>query len=125
MVPQVSKALYQKLALLSIKFPELIPEELTNVHSLVRKFVSWKNPKCAVGRKISSFQQELGTIDSRSGNFIYSKGCGGEGVLQTILESFSAKNQSETGATVFKTQELSIDKEIMKILDKGAIKNME
>ena len=50
---------------------------------------------------------------------------GGEGVLQTILESFSAKNQSETGATVFKTQELSIDKEIMKILDKGAIKNME
>ena len=53
------------------------------------------------------------------------KGVGGEGVLQTILESFSAKNQSETGATVFKTQELSIDKEIMKILDKGAIKNME
>ena len=46
-------------------------------------------------------------------------------MLQTILESFSTKNQSETGATVFKTQELSIDKEIMKTLDKGAIKNME
>ena len=39
-----------------------------------KNFVHRKNPKLVIGRKISSFQQELEKIDPRSGSFICSKG---------------------------------------------------
>ena len=89
-VSQVDKVLDQKLALLPRKVPELILEEsLTNVY---KKSVYRKNPKPAIGKKTSSFQQELGKIDPRSGNFICSKG-----IRDTILENSSAKDYSKTG----------------------------
>ena len=90
---QASKILDKALAPLSRKFPELISEEsLTNVHPFSKKSVFRKNPKLAVGRKISSFQQEPGKIDPRSGHFICSKR-----VRDTILEGSSAKGSSRTG----------------------------
>ena len=51
-----------------------------------------KNPKPAIGEKISSFQQELGKADPRSGITICRKR-----VHDTILESYSAKDYSKTG----------------------------
>ena len=90
---QASKILDKALAPLSRKFPELISEEsLTNVHPFSKKSVFRKNPKLAVGRKISSFQQEPGKIDPRPGHFICSKR-----VRDTILEGSSAKGSSRTG----------------------------
>ena len=70
-VSQVSKVLDQKLALLSEKFPELFPEEyLTNVHPFVKHVftgkVYRKNSKAQIGRKTSSFQQELEILESFS-----------------------------------------------------------
>ena len=64
-----------------------------------KTFVYRKNPKLAIGRKISSFQQELGKIDLRSGNFIHSKG-----VRDTILENSSAKDYCKTGGNVQNTE---------------------
>ena len=63
-----------------------------------KKFAYRKNTKPAIGRKITSFQQNLGKIDSpkpRSGNFICSKG-----VRDTILESSSAKDYSKIGDSI-------------------------
>ena len=66
---------------------------------LSKKFVHRKNPKQnAIGRKISSFQKELGKIDPRSGNFICSKG-----VCDIILETSSTKDYSKTGGNVQNT----------------------
>ena len=46
-VPQLRKVLDKKLAALSRKFPELIPEEsLTNVHLLVKNLFTEKIPNC-------------------------------------------------------------------------------
>ena len=46
-VPQLRKVLDKKLADLSRKFPELIPEEsLTNVHLLVKNLFTEKIPNC-------------------------------------------------------------------------------
>ena len=64
-----------------------------------KNLVHRKNPKLAIGRKISSFQQELGKIDLRSGNFIHSKG-----VRDTILENSSAKDYCKTGGNVQNTE---------------------
>ena len=63
-----------------------------------KNLVHRKNPKLAIGRKISSFQQELAKINPRSGNFICSKG-----VRDIILENFSAKNYSKRGGNVQNT----------------------
>ena len=57
--------------------------------TLCKKFVHRENHKPVIGRKISSFQQELEKIDPRSINFIYSKS-----VRVSTLESFSAKGYS-------------------------------
>ena len=63
-----------------------------------KKFVCRENPKPEIGRETSSFQQELGKVDLRSGNFICCKG-----VHNTILESSSAKNYSKTGDIIQNT----------------------
>ena len=63
-----------------------------------KKFVYRKNPKTEIGRKINSFQQELGKTDPRSGNFISSKE-----VRNIFLESSSAKDYSKTGENVQNT----------------------
>ena len=60
-----------------------------------KEFVYRKNPKLAMDRKISLFQQKLRKTDPRSGNFI----CG-KGVRDTILENSSAKDYSKTGGNV-------------------------
>ena len=117
---QASKILDKTLAPLSRKFPELISEEsLTNVHPFSKKFVFRKNPKLAVGRKISSFQQEPGKIDPRSGHFICSKR-----VRDTILEGSSAKGSSRTGDNAQKSGIVNRS-EIMEMMGKGAIKKLE
>lgn len=54
--------------------------------------------------KTSTFRQDLGNVDSRSGNF----------VCDTISKQ----------VTVSKTQELLIDQKIMEILNKRAIKSV-
>ena len=64
-----------------------------------KKFVYRKNPKPAIGRKISPFQQQLGKTDPRLGNFISSKG-----IRDTILESSSAMDYSKTGDNVQNTE---------------------
>ena len=45
-VPQLRKVLDKKLADLSRKFPELIPEESPNVHLLVKNLFTEKIPNC-------------------------------------------------------------------------------
>ena len=71
-----------------------------------KKFVYRKNPKHAIGRKISSFQQELRIIDPISGHFTCSKG-----VRDTILESSSAKKYSKTGDNVKSTEIINKSKD--------------
>ena len=57
-VSHVSKVLYQKLALLSRKFPELIPEEsLTNVQSLVKNLFGGKIPNLQLAGKLAHFSK--------------------------------------------------------------------
>ena len=85
------------LAPLSRKFPEL--SRISNKCSpFSKKFVNTKNTKPANGRKVRSFQQELGKTDPRSGRFICSKG-----VRDTILECLSAKDHSKTSDNVQNT----------------------
>ena len=73
-----------------------------------------KIPNAAIGIKISLFQQGPGKIDPRSGNFICSKG-----VRDTIV---TAQRIIPKQVTMPKTKELSIDPEIMEMLEKEAIK---
>ena len=55
-VSQVSKVLDQSLAPKSRKFIELSPEEsLTNVHSLVKKFVTGKIPNVQLAGRLAHF----------------------------------------------------------------------
>ena len=77
-----------------------------------KTFAYRKSPKSA----ISSFQQKLGKIDPRSGNFVCSKG-----VRDTILESSSAKEHSKTGENVQNTGIVN-KLGIMEVLAKEAIK---
>ena len=55
-ISQVSKVLDQKLALLSRKFPELIPKEsLTNVHILVNNLFTGKTPNLQLPGRLAHF----------------------------------------------------------------------
>ena len=92
---QVSKVLDQKLTPLSRKFSELIPSVSNKCSPFSKKFLYRKNPKPAIGRKISSFHHELVKIDPRPENFICRKG-----VRDTILESSITKEHSKTSGNV-------------------------
>ena len=84
---------------------------VSNNCSFSKKCVCRKYPKHEIGRKTSSFLQELEKDEPKSGHFIYSKRA-----RDTILENSSTKDYSKIKVTVSKTQE--IDQAIMEILGK-------
>ena len=115
---QMEQFLDQKLVPLSRKCPELIPEEsLTNGHPLVKNLFTGKIPNLQLAGALALFQQELGKIDPRSGNWICRKG-----VRDTILESSSTNNYSKTSDCVQNTGIVNRSGDYMEVLDKGAIK---
>ena len=86
--------------------------------SVKKKFAYRKNPKPAIGRKVSSFQQNLGKIDPRQDQEILS-------VVKQYVTAFLKAPVQRTipkQVIVSKTQELPLDQEITDLLDKGSIK---
>ena len=82
---QVSKVLDQKLAPLSRKFPELIPEvSLTNIHPLVKKLFTGKIPNLQLAGRLAHVSKN------------WEK-------LTQDLESSSAKGYSKTSGNVQNT----------------------
>ena len=83
-----------------------------------KKFVSRKNPKVEIGRKISSFQQELVKLTQDEEILSVAKGYVIPFLKVPVQRTVPKK------VTTSKTQELLIDQEIMEMLDKAAIKQV-
>ena len=119
-VSQVSYVLDQNLAPLSRKFPELIPEEsLTNVHPLVKNLFTEKIPNLQLAGRLAHFSKNWEKLTQDQEILSVVKGY--------VIPFFkiSVKRTIPKEVATSKTQELLMDQEITKMLDKGAISKVE
>ena len=102
------------------KFPELIPEEsLTNVPPLVKRLFTGKIPNLQLAGRLAHFSKnwEKLTQDQEILSVV-------KGYVIPFLK-ISVKRTIPKEVATSKTQELLIDQEITKMLDKGAISKVE
>ena len=119
-VSQVSNVLDQNLAPLSRKFPELIPEEsLTNVHPVVKTWFTGKIPNLQLAGRLAHFSKNWQKLTQDQEILFVVKGY----VISFLKISVQRTIPKEVETS--KTQELLIDQEITKMLDKGAINKVE